>query len=45
MGARELGYVAATLLVRTNGLLFAWAAMSPFGGVAEDGHRIVVHSL
>ncbi len=38
------GDVAATVLVRTNGLGLAWAAMPAFRGVAEGGHGFVTHS-
>jgi len=37
------GYVAATLLIRTNGLRLAWATMTAFRGVAERSHGIIAH--
>jgi hypothetical protein len=45
MGAGIRGDIATALLIGTNGLEFAWTAVPPFGGVAEDGHRIVIHIL
>jgi hypothetical protein len=40
---RIFGYIAATLLIGTNGLRLAWATMTTFRGVAEDGHGIIAH--